>query len=187
MAKCVYCGAEVEIGELCVYCGSRAEPYLYPDVHKPKFELINNANVVGYGDGNKRSRRISLVYKILADSLNVRYEPTLCSRIVSHVHKGESFTITEIANCGRYNWGRLKSGVGWICLKYAVPIDTQMYKQDDIYIIQHGDSLLKILKQFYGFSDLDTASRLAKYNGIRNPDKIKVGKELKIPFIGKII
>lgn len=27
--KCVFCGAEVEMGKICEYCGSRAEPAYY--------------------------------------------------------------------------------------------------------------------------------------------------------------
>lgn len=27
--RCIFCGAEVELGEICEYCGSRAEPAYY--------------------------------------------------------------------------------------------------------------------------------------------------------------
>ena len=50
------------------------------------------------------------VYKILVSSLNVRSGPGTEYKKVTQVKKGEAFTITEISG----NWGKLKSGKGWI-------------------------------------------------------------------------
>ena len=38
--KCLFCGAEVQIGHQCAYCGSIAEPSYYPNIihEKPKKE-----------------------------------------------------------------------------------------------------------------------------------------------------
>jgi peptidoglycan/xylan/chitin deacetylase (PgdA/CDA1 family) len=47
------------------------------------------------------------------------------------------------------------------------------------YVIQKGDTLSKIAKNFYG--DLGLYQRLAKYNGIRNPNLIRVGQTIEIP------
>lgn len=47
--------------------------------------------------------------------LNVREQPTTNSSITTQVRKGEVYTI--VAESG--NWGKLKSGAGWICLDYT--------------------------------------------------------------------
>lgn len=48
-----------------------------------------------------------------------------------------------------------------------------------LYIVKSGDNLSAISKQFYG-SPKDFA-KIAQANSIADPDKIKVGQELKIP------
>ena len=45
----------------------------------------------------------------------MRADHTTNSTIVSQVRKGEIYTIIEIYD----NWGKLKSGAGWICLDYT--------------------------------------------------------------------
>ena len=53
--------------------------------------------------------------RITADELNVRSGAGTEYPIVTTVHEKEAFTIVEEDN----GWGRLKSGVGWICLQYT--------------------------------------------------------------------
>lgn len=36
MAKCKFCGADVEVGAKCSYCGSIAERWYYPDYKEDK-------------------------------------------------------------------------------------------------------------------------------------------------------
>lgn len=36
MAKCKFCGAEVDVGKRCNYCGSVAESWYYPKREEPK-------------------------------------------------------------------------------------------------------------------------------------------------------
>lgn len=55
------------------------------------------------------------VYKVTADSLNVRKGPGSSYAIVTSVKKGEAYTITKVDG----NWGYLKSGAGWIHLGYT--------------------------------------------------------------------
>lgn len=47
------------------------------------------------------------------------------------------------------------------------------------YVVQSGDTLSKIAKEFYG--DANSYMKIADANGISNPDLIKVGQELIIP------
>ena len=55
------------------------------------------------------------VYKVDTDDLNVREKATADSEKVGVVHKGDAYTITKVDG----NWGLLKSGLGWINLKYC--------------------------------------------------------------------
>ena len=56
--------------------------------------------------------------KITCDTLNVRKGPGTSYPVATQVHKGEVYTITAEQN----GWGKLKSGAGWICLKYTIRI-----------------------------------------------------------------
>jgi nucleoid-associated protein YgaU len=48
-----------------------------------------------------------------------------------------------------------------------------------LYTVKPGDGLMKIARQFYG--DARRYKDIAKFNGITDTDKIKVGQVLKIP------
>ena len=58
------------------------------------------------------------IARIVVDELNVRSGPGTQYDIVQTVHKGSAYTIIEQSG----NWGKLKSGVGWICLDYTVKV-----------------------------------------------------------------
>ena len=53
--------------------------------------------------------------KITAKVLNVRKGPGTTYPVTTTVKLGDVYTIIEDKN----GWGRLKSGAGWISLKYA--------------------------------------------------------------------
>ena len=53
--------------------------------------------------------------RIVTDELNVRKGPGTNYEIVQQVYRGSAFTIVEVQG----EWGRLKSGVGWINLNYT--------------------------------------------------------------------
>lgn len=57
----------------------------------------------------------SYIVKITTDVLNVRAGAGTSYKIVTTVKKNEAYTIVETIN----GWGKLKSGVGWICLDYT--------------------------------------------------------------------
>jgi nucleoid-associated protein YgaU len=48
-----------------------------------------------------------------------------------------------------------------------------------MYVVKSGDNLSKISKSFYGSPN--DYNKIAKANGIADPDKISVGQQLKIP------
>ena len=54
--------------------------------------------------------------KVTTDTLRIRKGPGLNYDIVGYVHKNEIYTIVDKKD----NWGKLKSGAGWICLDYTV-------------------------------------------------------------------
>lgn len=56
--------------------------------------------------------------KITASTLNVRGGVGINYPITTTVRKGEIYTITEESN----GWGKLKSGAGWISLKYTTKL-----------------------------------------------------------------
>lgn len=53
--------------------------------------------------------------KVTADSLNVRKGPSTTYPIVTQVRKSSIYTIIE----EKEGWGKLKSGIGWLSLKYT--------------------------------------------------------------------
>lgn len=73
-------------------------------------------NGYGYvsGDYIDNIKNISNEFKvrITCNTLNVRKGPSTKYVIVTQVHKNEAYTIVE----SKDNWGKLKSGAGWICL-----------------------------------------------------------------------
>ena len=62
----------------------------------------------------------SYVVRIIVDELNIRTGPSTSYEKVGELYKGDAYTIIEEKN----NWGKLKSGAGWISLsnKYVEKI-----------------------------------------------------------------
>mgnify|MGYP002519434961 CR=1 FL=1 len=56
---------------------------------------------------------------VTASTLNVRRDHSASSTVTTQVHKGEVYTIVDEYNNGGTMWGKLKSGAGWIALKYT--------------------------------------------------------------------
>lgn len=57
--------------------------------------------------------------RITADVLNVRSDHSVSSAVTTKVRRGEVYTIVAEYNNGGTLWGKLKSGAGWIALKYT--------------------------------------------------------------------
>ena len=60
----------------------------------------------------------SYTVRIDTDILNVRKSPSTNAPITAQIKKGDVYTIIEESN----GWGKLKSGIGWIFLKYTVVV-----------------------------------------------------------------
>ena len=67
--------------------------------------------------GQKYFDRYALPYlvKVTVEKLNIRKGPGTKYDTNGFVEMGEAFTVTEVQD----DWGRLKSGAGWICLRYT--------------------------------------------------------------------
>lgn len=63
----------------------------------------------------KQKRNQPFLVRVTCETLNVRQEPSTATNVVSKVHKGDVYTIIDTDK----NWGKLKSGVGWISLNYT--------------------------------------------------------------------
>lgn len=55
--------------------------------------------------------------------LNIRTSPGTAYAIKGVVRRNQVYTIVEVRKVGTIKWGRLKSGAGWICLKYTKPYE----------------------------------------------------------------
>jgi nucleoid-associated protein YgaU len=74
-------------------------------------------------------------------------------------------------------WDAIKSvDANFGDLKHEISVDSSLTQ---LYIVQAGDNLSKISKHFYG--DANKYMKIAQANDLADPDKIKVGQELKIP------
>ena len=61
----------------------------------------------------------SFLVKVTADVLNIRSGPGLANRITGTIKDKGTYTIVDTKN----DWGKLKSGVGWIHLGYTKRLD----------------------------------------------------------------
>ena len=90
---------------------------------KYQTEAIANARWAGFkalvsqkmgGSTASVEQEASFKVKILDDALNVRKAAGVGNPIVDVIHKNEVYTIVEVKSVGSAEWGKLKSGVGWI-------------------------------------------------------------------------
>lgn len=67
---------------------------------------------------SKKETTGSFRVRVSVTDLNIRKEPSLKTKTKGKVKPGV-YTIIETKTADGYEWGKLKSGVGWIALKYA--------------------------------------------------------------------
>ena len=80
-------------------------------------QLKNESDNVDKADGTFKVRALDV-------ALNIREKAGTSSKVVGVITDGGIYTITETTKVGSVEWGRLKSGVGWISLgnKYVVKL-----------------------------------------------------------------
>lgn len=87
---------------------------------KYQTEAVANARWAGFKGlvsgkmGVAPSADKSFKVKILDSALNVRKAAGVNNPVVGVIHKGEIYTIVATEKVGCSEWGRLKSGLGWI-------------------------------------------------------------------------
>lgn len=69
-------------------------------------------NTPSKNNGTQSTDSKSFKVKVIAKTLNIRKGPSVNHQATGTVIKGEVYTIIEKSG----NWGRLKSGAGWICI-----------------------------------------------------------------------
>lgn len=76
----------------------------------------------------------------------------------------------------------------WDSIKQVDPSFSDLHHEitnaggEQTYTMGPGDSLSKVSKHFYG--SVNHYSKIAKANGISDPDKVQAGKTITIPAIG---
>lgn len=95
---------------------------------KPGFSVFDSGGKKVFPEEAKSAEKPtpegSFLVRVTSDSLFIRSAPGLDSKVNGTVSKNEVFTIVDTAMVGTVQWGKLKSGAGWISLspKYAEKI-----------------------------------------------------------------
>ena len=82
----------------------------------------------------------SYLVKVTTSALNVRKEAGIDNAVTTCIRDKGVYTIVETVN----NWGKLKSGAGWICLDYTEKLESDNSKSNDLtssVIINVGDKV----------------------------------------------
>lgn len=98
------------------YAGVDPEKYLESRVNYAQgyFNKFSNGNISG-GTENK----VPYTIRVTANTLNIRKEPTTQSEVVDKITDRGVYTIVEERlKVDGYDWGKLKSGIGWIALSW---------------------------------------------------------------------
>lgn len=118
--------------------------------------------------------------RVIAGALNYRSGPGTQYKVNGVITDKGIYTIVGEEN----GWGKLKSGAGWISLKYTSRLDStstpapepRTYRE---YVVKKGDSLWEIAK-----AELHSGVRyneIKELNGLKS-DLIRVGDVLKLPI-----
>ena len=104
----------------CCFCDSQTDSNIYNP------EKMANAIVVGLtgqtvnnnNNNNNGGGGTNFKVKVSTTDLRIRTSPSLSGGIKGYIPKGV-YTIVQTKNADGYEWGKLKSGVGWIALKFT--------------------------------------------------------------------
>ena len=101
--------------EVC-FVDTQSDVNLYNSIGADKISTAIVNGIIG-GIKTTASTTTELPYKVkvTATALNVREEPNTRAHITTVIKQNEVYTIVGVRN----NWGKLKSGAGWICLNYV--------------------------------------------------------------------
>lgn len=97
--------------EVC-FVDTQSDVNIYNSVGADK---IAAAIAAGISGNVTTTTGLPYLVKVTATALNVREEPNTRAHITTVIKQNEVYTIVGVRN----NWGKLKSGAGWICLNYV--------------------------------------------------------------------
>lgn len=114
-------------GHICIATGEGNTAHFYSydqNVYgnlEPVQKVYHNYN---YCLGALRPKKINnsftpYLVRVTCGVLNVREKPTTDSKIKTRIYYNEVYTIVSEQNAEGLKWGKLKSGAGWIALKYT--------------------------------------------------------------------
>lgn len=112
--------AEADLMKTDAFCREQAEETAHGICDYLGVEYIKPTDSIVYTivQDSQTTPQSSFLVKITTDVLNVRGGASTSYPVVTTVHKGEVYTIVDTQG----NWGKLKSGAGWISLKYTMRI-----------------------------------------------------------------
>ena len=88
---------------------------------KARYDAEKMANAIVKGVTGQTVAEDTSTYRVrvTASTLNVRSDHSASSTVTTKVKRGDVYTIVAEYNNGGTLWGKLKSGAGWIALKYT--------------------------------------------------------------------
>lgn len=81
--------------------------------------LYNKMGEIAEAVNAKLNKSTPYTIRVTSEKLIVRRAPRKNSKAVGQIKKGEVYTIIEEQSVSTRTWGKLKSGAGWINLKYT--------------------------------------------------------------------
>lgn len=88
---------------------------------KSIYDADKMASAIVKGITGQTAQAVNTGYRVrvTASTLNVRKDHSASSTVTTTVKRGDIYTIVDEYNNGGTMWGKLKSGIGWIALKYT--------------------------------------------------------------------
>ena len=87
-------------------------------VNKVNNKLTSEVKPVTHKINSNTNNKLNYKVKVTADALNYRKGPGTNYDVIGTITNKGIYTIVEEKN----GWGKLKSGIGWINLKYTVRV-----------------------------------------------------------------
>ena len=112
--------AEADLMKTDKFCKEQAEEVAHAvcDYLGVKYVKPTDSVIQDIVQGNQNTPQSSYLVRINTDVLNVRAGAGTQYPVTTKVKRGQVYTIVDEKD----GWGKLKSGAGWICLKYTVRV-----------------------------------------------------------------
>lgn len=104
----------------CCFCDSQTDSNIY-NAEKMAAAIVaglTGQTVKNNNNNNNGGGGTNFKVKVSVSDLRIRTSPSLSGGIKGYVPRGV-YTIVQTKTADGYEWGKLKSGAGWIALKYT--------------------------------------------------------------------